>query len=101
MNSAKALKNAIALAPVSVSVDADSIVFEFYTSGIINSATCGINLNHGVVAVGYGVDSVKGEYYIVRNSWGLAWGNQGYVNIAIVDGNGICGIQMRPVYPTF
>jgi hypothetical protein len=58
-------------------------------------------LDHGVTAIGYGVDTVKGEYYIVRNSWGASWGLKGYVNIAIVDGPGICGIQMEPVYPTF
>jgi len=58
-------------------------------------------LDHGVIAIGYGVDTAKGEYYIVRNSWGASWGVKGYVNIAIVDGNGICGIQMEPVMPTF
>ena len=100
-NSAKALKTAIASAPVSVAIEADAFVFQFYSSGIINTPSCGINLDHGVVAVGYGVDSAKGEYYIVRNSWGAAWGNKGYVNIAVVDGNGICGIQMEPVQPTF
>mgnify|MGYP003349243543 CR=1 FL=1 len=56
---------------------------------------------HGVVAVGYGADSTGKPYYIVRNSWGSSWGVSGYVNIAIVDGQGICGIQMEPVYPNF
>ena len=42
-----------------------------------------------------------GAYYIVRNSWGASWGVDGYVKIAIVDGAGICGIQMDPVYPLY
>ena len=100
-NNAVALKTAIAAGPVSVAIEADTFVFQFYSGGILNSKACGTNLDHGVVAVGYGVDPSKGEYYIVRNSWGSSWGVKGYINIAIVDGAGICGIQMEPVYPNF
>ena len=100
-NSALALKTAIADGPVSVAIEADTFVFQFYSGGILNSALCGTNLDHGVVAIGYGVDATKGEYYIVRNSWGASWGMKGYINIAIKDGQGICGIQMEPVYPNF
>ncbi len=78
-NSALALKTAIAQTTVSVAIDASSFVFQFYSGGILNSNQCGTDLNHAVVAVGYGVDSVKGEYYIVKNSWGTSWGNRGYV----------------------
>jgi len=100
-NSAIALKTAIADGPVSVAIEADTFVFQFYSGGILNSAQCGTDLDHGVVAIGYGVDPTKGEYYIVRNSWGGSWGMRGYINIAIKDGPGICGIQMEPVYPDF
>ena len=100
-NSALALKTAIAAGPVSVAIEADTFVFQFYSGGILNSKACGTNLDHGVVAVGYGVDPTKGEYYIVRNSWGASWGVKGYINIAIVDGPGICGIQMEAVYATY
>jgi len=100
-NSAIALKTAIADGPVSVAIEADTFVFQFYSGGILNSAQCGTDLDHGVVAIGYGVDPTKGEYYIVRNSWGGSWGMRGYINIAIKDGQGICGIQMEPVYPDF
>jgi KDEL-tailed cysteine endopeptidase len=100
-NSAVALKTAIADGPVSVAIEADTFVFQFYSGGVLNSALCGTNLDHGVVAIGYGVDPSKGEYYIVRNSWGASWGMKGYINIAIKDGQGICGIQMEPVYPEF
>ena len=99
-NNAAALKAAIAEGPVSVAIEADTFVFQFYSGGVLNSKACGTNLDHGVVAVGYGSNAGK-DYYIVRNSWGSSWGLSGYVNIAIVDGEGICGIQMEPVYPTF
>ncbi len=85
-NLALQLKTAVAVGPVSVGIEADSFVFQFYNSGIINSPDCGTDLDHGVTVVGYGVDSIKGEYYIVRNSWGPTWGDKGYVNIAIKDG---------------
>ena len=98
-NNANELKVAIAAGPTSVAIEADTFVFQFYSGGILNSSKCGTNLDHGVVAVGYGVDPAKGQYYIVRNSWGASWGLKGYVNIAIVDGPGICGIQSEPSFP--
>jgi C1A family cysteine protease len=93
---------AIAKQPVSVTVEADTAVFQQYTSGILNSAACGTQLDHAITAVGYGTDSASGQnYYIVRNSWGASWGNQGYINIAAVEGTvGICGIQQTSVYPS-
>ncbi len=87
------MKTAISTGPTVVSIEADSNVFQFYSGGIINSDSCGTNLNHSVIAVGYGNDPIKGQYYIVRNSWGSTWGMKGYVYIAGgKDGEGICGI---------
>ena len=71
-----------------------------YTSGVLNSPDCGTRLNHAVTAIGYGTDPTAGDYYIVRNSWGASWGNAGCINIAAVDGIGICGIQQVSVWPT-
>jgi len=100
-NNAQALKTAIADGPTTVAIEADQFVFQFYSGGILNSKACGTNLDHAVGAVGYGADATGKPYYIVRNSWGTSWGVQGYVNIAIVDGVGICGIQMEPAYANF
>lgn len=86
------LKAAIAQGPVSVTIEADKTVFQMYQSGIFDSVKCGTELDHAVTAVGYGSENGVG-YYIVRNSWGTTWGEDGYIKIAEVDGEGICGIQ--------
>ena len=93
------LKAAIAQGPTSVTVEADRSVFQLYKSGVLNSTACGTQLDHAITAVGYGTDPTAGEYYIVRNSWGASWGDQGYIMIAAVDGVGICGIQQISVWP--
>lgn len=93
------LKAAIAKGPVSVSVEADHTVFGHYTGGILNSKSCGTNTDHAIAAIGYGTSGGQ-DYYIVRNSWGASWGEHGYINIAAVSGDGICGIQKAPAWPS-
>jgi cathepsin L len=93
------LKAAIAAGPTSVTVEADRTVFQHYTSGVMDSTACGTSLDHAITAVGYGTENGE-EYYIVRNSWGASWGDQGYIKIAAVPGIGICGIQQISVWPT-
>jgi len=84
---------AIKLKPVAAAVDSSSEIFYSYKSGIFDSEDCGTNLSHAVNIVGYGTDKDSGKvYYIVRNSWGTTWGEEGYIRIAAVDGDGICGI---------
>jgi len=65
----------------------------------LNSARCGTNLDHGVLAVGYGEENGV-QYINVKNSWGSSWGDQGYIKIAVADGAGICGINQAASYPT-
>jgi len=88
------LRAALKTGPVSVAVEADQSVFQFYTSGVITEG-CGEQLDHGVLAVGFGNDAGQ-DYFIVKNSWGPNWGDQGYLKIA----PGQCGITMAASYPT-
>jgi len=75
------------------------MAFQGYTGGILNDSSCGTNLDHAIAAVGYGSKDGQ-DYYIVRNSWGSTWGDEGYIMIAAVEGTaGICGIQSQPSYP--
>jgi len=99
--STQALMVAVAQQPVSVAVEADGSDWQFYTSGVLTDA-CGVNLDHGVLVVGYGTDSILGDYWKVKNSWGPAWGDSGYIRIgrgSKFDANGECGILMDPSYP--
>lgn len=91
------LETAIAQQPVSVAVEADQSAWQLYSSGTVSSS-CGTNLDHGVLAVGYNLGASP-AYYKVKNSWGSSWGLAGYIQIAIVSGKGVCGIQMQPSYP--
>jgi C1A family cysteine protease len=102
-NSSDALKTAIAQQPISVAIEADKDAFRLYGGGIITAdANCGTSLNHGVLAVGYGVEGDL-SYYIVKNSWSDTWGEAGFVRLEINDeatqGAGVCGIQLDPSYP--
>jgi len=93
-DSVSALKSAIDAGPTCVSVDAANNYFQGYTSGILNTTSCGTNLDHAITAVGYGTESGQG-YFIVRNSWGSSWGESGYIRISSdVTGDGVCGILM-------
>jgi hypothetical protein len=92
------LKAALNKGPVSIAIQADQRVFQQYTSGVLTEG-CGTQLDHGVLAVGYGIENGT-EYYLVKNSWGPEWGLNGYIKLGIEDGDGVCGIQMQPVQPS-
>lgn len=95
-----ALMAAIAEQPVSVAVEADQSVFQFYSGGVL-TASCGSQLDHGVLAVGYGTQGGQ-DYYKVKNSWGSSWGEKGYILLGRgtqYGMNGQCGVQMDPSYP--
>jgi len=105
-NSDSAMMTALAQQPVSIAIEADQSSFQLYKSGVFTGA-CGTNLDHGVLLVGYG--TMNGlDYYILKNSWDVTWGSQGYMYIARgVDasgkpyngGKGQCGLLMQGVYP--
>ena len=93
-NNERLLREAVYRSPVAVSIEADTKTFQFYQGGILDSTNCGTTLDHGVLAVGYGEEDGK-KYWIVKNSWGADWGENGYVRIGRADSEdseGVCGI---------
>lgn len=87
--------------PVSIAIEADQRDFQLYSSGVF-TGTCGTNLDHGVLAVGYGTENGN-DYYLVKNSWSSSWGDNGYIKLGrgseYNDGQGQCGILMQASYP--
>lgn len=75
-----------------MAIQADSRVFQSYSGGVLNSQECGTEIDHGVLAVGYGKEGDL-EYILVKNSWGADWGDHGFIKIALTEGKGTCGIN--------
>lgn len=95
----QALMEAVAKGPVSVAIEADQIAFQLYKSGVLTQE-CGTKLDHGVLVVGYGTEGGK-DYWLVKNSWGPAWGDAGFIKIlrGVKPREGECGINSLPTYP--
>ena len=100
-NDQLALKEAVSIGPVSVAIDADTRYFQSYSSGIMDLSDCNLNLDHGVLIVGYGIENDT-KYWLLKNSWGDSWGEQGYFRILRTDSDndsGICGVAIQPSFP--
>jgi C1A family cysteine protease len=101
-NNEEALMSAVAQQPVSVAIQADKSAFQLYSTGVL-TATCGTDLDHGVLVVGYG--ALNGtDYWKVKNSWGATYGMDGYVLLergkkSLFNHKGECGILSGP--PSF
>jgi C1A family cysteine protease len=99
--------SALVKQPVSIAIEADERAFQLYKSGVF-TGTCGTKLDHGVLAIGYGTQD-SNDYYIVKNSWGVSWGMNGYIllgrginpttHLPYNNGDGQCGILLQASYP--
>ena len=107
-----ALKKAVAHQPVSVAIEADQLAFQLYAGGIFDDLSCGTDLNHGVLVVGYGVEPsgnaterTERPFWRVKNSWGTAWGEGGFVKLSRTGGKmemgdeGKCGVAKMASFP--
>jgi len=100
------LEAAVATRPtVSVAMDASHRSFQLYSKGIYSDPACkkaNSQLDHAVLAVGYGVDNAtNNKYWLIKNSWGTNWGLKGYFWM-LKDGNGteanMCGVATDANY---
>jgi len=105
-NNQVALKEAVSMNPVSIAIEADKMIFQSYSGGVITGSRCGTNLDHGVLIVGYGEETISGKqvkYWLVKNSWDSTWGDGGYVKIERSESTndaGTCGIAMSASFPS-
>lgn len=79
--------------PISIAVDATT--WQTYTGGILDNCDA-VQLDHGVLAVGY--SSGSSPYWVIKNSWGTSWGESGYIRVA--KGSGQCMLDQSPSVPT-
>ncbi|CAI5726107.1 unnamed protein product [Peronospora effusa] len=96
------LRLALEKQPIAVAITSNGN-FDEYAGGFYNCPNNGVmasknDLNHALLLVGYGTDSVHGDYWILKNSYGSLWGDDGYIKL-VADTKINCGLNIFPVIP--
>nr|GLL28907.1 ervatamin-B-like [Ipomoea trifida] len=95
-----ALLQAVTNQPVSVGITIGGMAFQHYSTGVFNGE-CGSGFHHAVTVVGYGTSQEGEKYWLIKNSWGTSWGEEGYMRMARdTSEGGLCGLATRAAYPT-
>jgi cathepsin F len=79
--------NLVNWGPLSICVDAEP--WQDYTGGVLMASDCSNSLDHCVQLVGYDMTQST-PFWIVRNSWGTDWGENGYIRLQY--GQDTCGV---------
>jgi len=100
------LLEAVARQPVAVYIDVNKRDFRDYTGGIYRTGPCGpkeeLKFDHAVAVIGYGKEG-QDEFWLIKNSYGDAWGEKGYMKLKREGASPypVCGITMKAsYYPT-
>lgn len=83
--------------PLVVSIN--STFLQSYERGVAH-VDCDNTTDISLTLVGYGTDTYGGDYWLLKNSWGKSWGENGYLRLARNKGN-MCGIARNALYPHF
>lgn len=94
------MKQWVGRTPVAVGVCGLAKSFLMYTGGVYDDPLCGDTLNHALLIVGYGTTPQGVEYWRAKNSWGLWWGEEGFIRIRrnTEAPEGVCGIAKAPTF---
>jgi len=80
--------------PLAISVDASA--WSGYESGVFDGCDMSApDIDHAVQLVGFGTDSSLGDYWLVRNSWGESYGEEGYIRLKRY-ATPPCGVDTTP-----
>jgi len=92
---APVIAHLVAMGPLAINVDASA--WSTYEGGVFDGCNqTNPDIDHVVQLVGYGVDDKLGPYWLVRNSWSAAWGEDGYIRLRRHNDETKCGIDLKP-----
>ena len=91
--------SAVSMQPVSAGMAAYCDRVMLYSGGVVTDS-CGTDFDHGVLIIGYGTSDSGLDYWLIKNSWGTTWGEDGYIRLQRTPGDGLCGINLLASYPS-